>query len=97
LAKVAYFGAMDSDMTCKIEAILNRVKEPESQLTIAQLGLVKKIRYNKISKKLSVFISAIGPSKGCCTVIGTLLLSTTLENLTQEFKKEFPDLAVEMI
>jgi metal-sulfur cluster biosynthetic enzyme len=88
---------MDSEMTCKIEAILNRVKEPESRLTVAQLGLVEKIRYHKMRKKLSVFISAIGPSKGCCTVTSALLLSTTLECLTQEFKKEFPDLSIEMI
>jgi hypothetical protein len=33
---------MDAEMLQKIEAVLDRVKEPESQLTIAQLGPLKK-------------------------------------------------------
>jgi len=81
----------------KIEAVLERVREPESQLTVAQLGLVRKVRYNKVRKRLTIYINTIHPSKCACTVISALLLSTTLEGLTREFKKEFPHLGVEMI
>jgi metal-sulfur cluster biosynthetic enzyme len=88
---------MDAEMSQKIEAVLDRVKEPESRLTIAQLGLVKKVRYNKVRRKLSVFINTINPSKCGCTVISALLLSTTLKALTKEFKKQFPNLGIEVI
>jgi metal-sulfur cluster biosynthetic enzyme len=88
---------MDAEMAQKIEAILDRVKEPESLLTVAQLGLVKKVRYNKVRRKLSVFINTLHPGKCACTVLSALVLSTILEGLTREFKREFPDLGIEMI
>lgn len=88
---------MDSAMAQKIEAVLDRVKEPESQLSISQLGLVKKVRYNKGRRKLSVFINTIQPGKCACTVITALLLNTILKSLATEFRKEFPDLGVEML
>ncbi|UCH23664.1 MAG: hypothetical protein JSU83_10895 [Deltaproteobacteria bacterium] len=46
---------------------------------------------------MSVFINTIHPGKCGCTVISALLLSTTLEALTGEFKKQFPNLGIEMI
>lgn len=92
-----YGYCMDPGMAQKIEAVLDRVKEPESQLSISQLGLVKKVRYNKVRRKLSVFINTIQPGKCACTVITALLLSTILKSLTSEFKKEFPDLGIEML
>ena len=84
-------------MTQKIDAVLDRVKEPESGLSISQLGLVKKLRHNKNRKKLTVYIDTIGPAKGCCAIMSAMLLSTTLENLAREFESEFPDLTVEFI
>jgi len=43
---------MNTEMIRKIDAVLERVKEPESGLSIAQLGLVAKLRYNPTKKKL---------------------------------------------
>jgi metal-sulfur cluster biosynthetic enzyme len=83
-------------MTREIEGVLERVKEPESLLSIAQTGLVEKIRYSAENKKLRVFLNPINPTHSCCTLIGSLLLSTTLKNLTEELEKEFPDLSIEI-
>jgi len=89
---------MDSMMKQKIDHVLERVKEPESGLSIAQLGLVAKLRYNPKRKKLYIFTSTIRHNrKQCCTVLQGLLLSGTLNSLTREFKKEFPDLDVELV
>lgn len=94
----AYSENMDSEMSRKIDAVLERVKEPESGLSIAQLGLVERLRYSEKAKKLLVFTSFIKPNhKYCCTVIQGLLISGTLKQLTAEFQKEFPDLAVEFV
>ena len=89
---------MNTEMTRKIDAVLERVKEPESGLSIAQLGLVAKLRYNPTRKKLYIFTSTIRHNrKQCCTVSQGLLIYGTLNSLTEEFRKEFPDLAVEVV
>ena len=89
---------MDLVMKQKIDKVLDRVKEPESGLSIAQIGLVKKLRYNPTRKKMYIFTSTIRHNrKQCCTVLQGLLISSTLNSLTEEFKKEFPDLAVEVV
>ncbi len=84
-------------MTKKIESVLDKVKEPESLLSVAQLGLVEKISYSTKNKKLYVFLNSINSTHGCCTIMASLLLSTTLNNLTEEFQKEFPDLSIEIV
>ena len=93
-----YTESMNSEMSRKIDAVLERVKEPESGLSIAQLGLVERLRYSEKAKKLFVFTRFIKPNhKYCCTVIQGLLISGTLKQLTKEFQKEFPDLSVEFV
>ncbi len=87
-----------SEMAKKIDAVLERVKEPESNLSIAQLGLVKRVRYSEESKKFYVFTNTIKSNHHyCCTIIQGLLVSSTLERLTAEFQKEFPDLSIEFV
>ena len=89
---------MDSGMKAKIDKILDTVKEPESGLSIAQLGLVQRIRYVDEKKKLLVLFGNLRPNhKYCCTVVQGLLLSGTINALTNAFQKEFPDFAVEVV
>jgi len=88
---------MDKEMIKRIDAVLERVKDPESMLSMAELGWVQKVRYNERNKKLYVFTNSLGPGKKCCTVIAGLLLSSTVKSLTKELEKEFPDLAVEFV
>jgi metal-sulfur cluster biosynthetic enzyme len=45
------------EMRQRIDAVVERVKEPESSVSIAQLGLVRKLRYSAENRKLSVFTS----------------------------------------
>ena len=85
-------------MKQKIDHVLDRVKEPETGLSIAQLGLVERIRYNQVKKKLTVFSSNLQHIHHyCCTVLQGLLISGTWNSLTEAFQKEFPDLAVEIV
>jgi len=82
----------------KIDSVLDTVKEPETGLTMAQLGFVERIRYNAEKKKLTVFSCNLKPNhKYCCTIIQGLLISGTLNSLTEAFQKEFPDLSVEVL
>ncbi len=89
---------METLIRRKIDAVLDRVKEPESGLSIAQIGLVEKLRYSEKDKTLIVFTSFIKPNHHyCCTVLQGLLLSSTIQRLTEEFQKEFPDLSIEFV
>ena len=86
---------MDSNMKKKIDAVLERVKEPESGLSIAELGLVERLRYSEKHKKLIIFTNPTKSPPGCCIIIAKLLQKATGKGLTKEFQKEFPDLSIE--
>ena len=82
----------------KIDRVLDTVKEPETGLTMAQLGFVERVRYSAENRKLTVFSANLKPNrKVCCTVMQGLLISGTIRSLTEAFQKEFPDLAVEVV
>ncbi|MGD9081773.1 MAG: hypothetical protein PVG96_20680 [Desulfobacterales bacterium] len=82
----------------KIDRVLDTVKEPETGLTMAQLGFVERVRYNEEKKKLTVFSCNLKHNrKSCCTVIQGLLISGTINSLTDAFQKSFPDLTVEVV
>jgi metal-sulfur cluster biosynthetic enzyme len=89
---------MDSAMKVKIDRVLDTVKEPETGLSMAQLGFVQRVRYNPDRKKLIVLSCNLKPNhKSCCTVLQGLLISSTIISLTEAFQKAFPDLEVEVL
>ena len=78
-------------MIQKIDNVLDRVIEKESNLSIAQLGLVERVRYSEKQNKLYVFTKAIHSTHGCCTLLSLVQQSDTLQDLEEQFKKEFPE------
>lgn len=82
-------------MKQKLQAVIDRVKEPESGMSVSTLGLVNRIRYIKKQKKLLVILNPTRSGKLCCSVLSAMLLNTTKRDLAAELEKEFPDLAVE--
>ena len=86
---------MDMETIKKIDAVLDRVKEPESRLSIAELGLVERVRSSKSHKRLIIFTNPISSPPGCCVIIAKLLQSATASRLLQEFQREFPHLSIE--
>ena len=82
-------------MKKKLQSVLERVKDPETNLSISELGLVERFRYYPKKRKLSVFLNPVNPGKVCCSIISSLLLSSTLKDLMNELHKEFPDLSLE--
>ncbi len=53
---------MTPEMTAAIDSILDRVKDPESEISIARLGLVKRVRYNEEKKEMYIFTDFFQPS-----------------------------------
>ena len=78
-----------------LQAALDRVKDPETGLSVAQLGLVQKIRYDKENKKLLVFLTFIRPGPVCCSILSGMVLSTVKKNLQMELERVFHELTVE--
>jgi metal-sulfur cluster biosynthetic enzyme len=46
---------MENIIQNKIDSVLDRIKEPQSGLSLSQIGFVEKIRCNSEGKKLIVF------------------------------------------
>lgn len=81
----------------KIDNVLDRVIEKESNLSLAQLGLVERVRYSEKRNKLYVFTKAIHSTHGCCTLLALVQQSDTLQDLEEQFKKEFPEHWVQIV
>ena len=84
-------------MINRIDSVLDRVKEPESGLSIAQIGLVKRIRYSEKKNKLLVFTKAIAQTHACCTMLVLAQQSQILNLIEEEFKEEFPEHWIELV
>jgi len=88
---------MDGRMKQQLDSVLDRVKEPESGLSVGEIGLVQKFKYNASKRTLYVFRNPILPSKGCCTLLSNMLLETTQKALLRELENAFPELAIVMV
>ncbi|MFC1816164.1 hypothetical protein ACFL0M_09530 [Thermodesulfobacteriota bacterium] len=82
-------------MKQKLQAVLNRVKEPETNLAVTELGLVERIRYDHENGKLLVFLNTIRPGSVCCSRLGGFLLDSTKQNLSEVLGRAFPELSVQ--
>jgi len=88
---------MDKNMIQKIDHVLDTVKEPESGLSVSDIGLVQKFRYVESKKILYVYRNPIKPSKGCCTLMSNMLLSSTQGLLIDALELAFPDLSIKLV
>ncbi len=88
---------MTQTMIEKIDHVLDRVVEKESNLSVAQLGLVERVRYIEKQNKLYVFTKAIHSTHGCCTLLSLVQQSDTLQDLEDQFKQEFPEHWVQIV
>lgn len=90
---------MNPEMTRKIQSVLARVKDPESNLSVERLGLVKRVRYNEGKKELYIFADFRSHHPGCLTCFGIAMAVTAAiqRSLHEEFQKEFPELSIEFV
>lgn len=90
---------MNPEMIKKIDAVIDRVKDPESGLPVSQLGLIKRVRFSEAKKTLYVFTDFQSHMPDCktCVFIAKLVADNIIRNLAVEFSLEFPDLEVEFV
>jgi metal-sulfur cluster biosynthetic enzyme len=87
---------MNPEMIRRIDAVLDTVKDPESGLSVAQIGLVSRVRHSEEAKTLLVFTHPLGHTHGCCTLIALTLLEDVRERLLAALSEEFPGLTVRL-
>ncbi len=91
---------MTPEMEKIIDSVLERVRDPESNFSIAKLGVVKKLLYNEEEKALYIFTDLYSHMPKCMTcaaLANNIIASTIMRNLTAELKKEFPRLTIEFV
>ncbi len=77
-----------------IDDIFDRIKIPESDLSLSQSNIIEKIRYVKSLNKLIVFKYPLH-SKACCALISDAILGSVLTELHDELNKAFPGFYIE--
>ena len=91
--------AMDPSMIRRIDAVLERVKEPETFRSVGELNLVERVTYSDSERRLLVS-TIIATGVSTCMVCGVVtehLRQAIQRDLLTEFRKEFPDLDVEVV
>jgi len=90
---------VDPEMAEKIASVLKRVKDPESGLSVEAVGCVTRVRYNEEKGELYIFTDFVSHLPGCLTCVGIAraLISTIMRDLREEFRKEFPHLAIKFV
>jgi len=86
---------MDDIIQKKIDKVLDSIQDPQSGMTIAQLGLVGKIRYVEKSQKLIVFLNRLGKGKSCCAALNMVVLADFEKTIKEGLEKEFPQFSID--
>ncbi len=88
---------LDKAMIRKIDSVLERVKEPESNCSVGELGMIQKFRYNKTRRALYIYANTYNSRKGCCYLIAKLIETDLMAKIKNELEKEFPNLAISFV
>ncbi|MDO9516344.1 MAG: hypothetical protein Q7J01_09645 [Syntrophales bacterium] len=90
---------MDPETTQRIDAILGRIKDPESGISLDRLGVVTRIRYNEEKREMYLFTDFLShlPTCNTCRGIAVAIISSLMKRMQEEFEKEFPDITIEFV
>jgi metal-sulfur cluster biosynthetic enzyme len=88
---------LDASVRAKFDDVLERVKEPQSLLSLAELGLVSSFNYSAKGKVILVRLNIGSPRFQCpaCSAINGEVKMGIERLLREELGKEFPGFAVD--
>ncbi|HPE89704.1 MAG TPA: hypothetical protein P5298_01325 [Spirochaetia bacterium] len=81
------------DVQATFDDVLDAVIEPQSELSVAELGLVKKITYYKADTTLVVYMNYAKPTVAdcpACSVATDMMKSTIERDLKAALLEAFP-------
>jgi hypothetical protein len=85
----------------RFDDVLQRVKEPQSGLSLSEIGLVSKFTYSAAEKTILVYFDFGRPTFVCptCTEVNGVVNGIVRESLErllrEELQKEFPGFSIE--
>lgn len=90
---------MDKSVQEKFDAVLEQVKDPESERPISDLGVVKKFRYSEEGSTIYVFTDYNSHRPACMTCVGISMAIEKSVNraIEEELNKFFPNFKVEFV
>ncbi|HKK65684.1 MAG TPA: hypothetical protein VJ967_07505 [Clostridia bacterium] len=90
---------MDQKVKNKLDAVLENVKDPESNLPIGDLGVIEKFRYSEEGSTIYVFTKFNSHRPACMTCVGiSMAIENTLYRLIkEELNRQFSDFKVEFV
>mgnify|MGYP001364956915 CR=1 FL=1 len=90
---------MNPEMVQKIDAILERIKDPESGLSLDRLGIVERVRYNEEKREMYLFTDFTDHLPSCftCRGIALAIMSSIMRDLKKEFEREFPGIVIKYV
>jgi len=62
--------AMNPEMIKKLDKVLTRIKDPQSELPLNQLDIVERFRYSENQNTLYVYLNFSGLFSGCIACAG---------------------------
>jgi hypothetical protein len=89
---------MNQEMINKLETVMDRVIDPQSELPLCQLELVQKFSYREEQNTLTVYLDFSGFRSGsiACAGIGIDVKTRIEACLVRELKREFPSLWIKL-
>lgn len=87
---------MNAEWTKTVDAVLDRIRDPESGLPVSELGIVKKVRLSEQEKKIYIFLDTYGHLPKCvtCAAIAQTVLAGIARDLQAAFGEAFPGLEI---
>jgi hypothetical protein len=88
---------LDSATRTKLDGVLDRVKEPLSELSLAELGLVSKMTYSESQKVIIARLNVDAPRFECpaCSAMEGEVIQGIERRLREELERTFPGFTVE--
>lgn len=90
---------MDQAMQETLQTVLDQVKDPESGLPIARLGVVERFRYNAEHNELVVFTEFGSHMPACITCVGiaSIVVAGIRRRLREALEQEFPGMTITIV
>ncbi|HCX96169.1 conserved hypothetical protein [uncultured spirochete] len=87
---------MDPEMRKKIDETFAKVREPQSDAPIVDLGLVEKVTYSEKEKTLLVRLAIGTPRWQCpaCSAINGVVKEGIVRRAKEAFEAAFPELKI---
>ena len=89
---------LDQSVKIKFDAVLDRVKEGQSELSLAELGLVKKISYHAPEKTIVAYLNVPDRRLECmgCVAVNGFVVQNIERDLKAALETEFPGWTIEI-